>query len=79
MEIFKFQKSLYTSDKSQRVMVYNETRSIQFEEEVTKADESEIAKLFNGSDKAYWHCDKGKDGAIIPIKPAYDLNEKPTW
>jgi hypothetical protein len=49
MMIVKLQRSLATSNSVQRVLVYNEPRTIQLEQEMTK----KLSALFGSKDKIY--------------------------
>ena len=59
--IVKIQISLATSADKSRVLVYNEDRSIRWEDKAPEA----VLILMNGAPKRFFHADVDKDGRLI--------------
>lgn len=61
----KVQLSLYTNDNKRRMLVYNEDRSIKWEEIATE----EVIIAMEGKNKRFFEAELDKDNRINLIKP----------
>lgn len=74
-ELVKFQRSLFTSDNTGRMMYYNEDRTLTDEVELTK---EWVEALFpNGEAKVYRWCRVNENSRMLEIGDEAD--EDPDW
>lgn len=60
MFIAKLQRSIATSEEKTQVLIYNQSRSIQHEQDCT----DELEKLFGNKDKIFAKCHLLPDGKL---------------
>ena len=68
--IIKVQQSLISSSNTKRMLVYNEDRSLFFEDELTP----DAAKVLDNRPKAYFEAEIDEDGALSIIKEVDERN-----
>ena len=64
-EVFKFQRPLFTTDPSQPILIYNESRSIMTQLPLPRKIQKKIFR--RGEYKCYWICMPNKETQLLDL------------